>query len=323
MTEQTSELLSVVIITMNRRALVEQSVPILLGDPATGEVIVVIDGGRDGTLEMLEQWAIRDERVRPIWQENAGADAARQQGAESARFDVVVFLDDDVMPLADLVTQHAHRHRVGDVDMVLGYMPTTVPTPRHRGQVATILYASDYEATCRIYEANPENIWVHFWAGNFSLRRDKAVSIGLRGQHRLNYHEDLYFGIRCKDSGLKAAFDRLAQGRHTHSRNLRSLAREARSSGEARGTLVNWYPILVEHLDPLSSRGGLIRRAALIVSIPPSRAVAVPVLMAGSWFFGLVHVWPLETFAAQVMRQIDLVHSYRSRLNSPVVARKL
>lgn len=308
---------------MNRRELVERTLPVLLSDPATGEVIVVIDGARDGTLEMLEGWAARDERVKPIWQENAGEGAARQRGAQTARFDIVAFLDDDVEPHADLITQHARRHRAGDVDLVLGYMPTTVPTPRRRGQVATVLYASDYEAACRLFEADPENIWMHFWAGNFSLRRDQAVVIGLRGQLRFSYHEDLYFGIRCKELGLRPTFDRTVRARHTHSRNLRSLAREARRSGEARGTLMNWFPILVEHIDPLYSQRGLRRRVAFILSSSSTHTVAVPALMATSWFFGVVRIWSLETFAAQVMRQIDLVHSYRSRINAPVVPRQL
>src|ERR1700692_3253065 len=99
MTEQ----ISVVIITMNRRALIEKSVPILLNDPATGELIVVVDGARDGTMEVLERWAERDERVRPIWQENAGEGAAREHGVIAARHDVVVLLDDDAIPTFDLL----------------------------------------------------------------------------------------------------------------------------------------------------------------------------------------------------------------------------
>ena len=190
---------------MNRRALIEKSVPILLNDPATGELIVVVDGGRDGTLEVLERWAARDERVRPIWQENAGEGAARERGVTASHHDVVVLLDDDVIPTFDLISQHARRHAVENVDVVLGYMPTTVPTPRLRGQVATILYASDYETTCRGYEKQPDAIWKHFWSGNFSVRREHATAIGLGGKIRLGYHEDLYFGLRRKLCGLLSA----------------------------------------------------------------------------------------------------------------------
>lgn len=299
---------------MNRRALIEKSVPILLNDPATGELIVVVDGARDGTLEVLERWAERDERVRPIWQENAGEGAARERGVMAARRDVVVLLDDDVIPTFDLITQHALRHAVDNVDVVLGYMPTTVPTPRKRGQVATILYSSDYEATCRRYEAQPDAIWTHFWSGNFSVRREKAAAIGLGGKFRLGYHEDLYFGLRCEEAGLKVVFDRGALGYHTHSRNLRKFSREVRRSGEARAILLLWFPDIARDLDPLVTQRGLQRGALMLLSGSWIRGVATPALMATSWSSGVLHVWALETNAARVMRQVELVYAFRKRM---------
>lgn len=317
MTEQ----VSVVIITMNRRALIEKSVPILLNDPATGELIVVVDGARDGTLEVLESWAERDERVRPIWQENAGEGAAREHGVVAARHDVVVVLDDDVIPTFDLISQHALRHAVDNVDVVLGYMPTTVPTPRQRGQVATILYSSDYEKTCGGYEAHPDAIWTHFWSGNFSVRREQAIAIGLGGKIRLGYHEDLYFGLRCKEAGLKAVFDRGALGHHTHSRNLRRFSREVRRSGEARAILLLWFPEIAKDLDPMVAQRGLQRGSLLLLTSSWVRGVATPALMATSWCSGVLHLWSLETLAARVMRQVELVYAFRKRMRDSAVPR--
>lgn len=305
--------ISVVIITMNRRALIEKSVPILLDDPATAELIVVIDGARDGTLELLELWAQREERLRPIWQENAGEGAARERGVEASRRDVVVLLDDDVIPAHDLITQHARHHAVDDVDVVLGYMPTNVPTQRRRGQVPTILYASDYEATCRGYDAHPETIWAHFWSGNFSIRRERALAIGLGGKIRLGYHEDLYFGLRCHEAGLKVEFDRLALGHHQHSRSLRKFSREVQRSGDARAVLVKWFPRFTREIDPLSGQSAMRRRILTMSSGSLIRGITTPTLMATSWCAGVLHIWFLETNAARIMRQIELLHAFRRR----------
>lgn len=321
MTELQTGPVSVVVVTMNRRAMIEQSLPILLNDSATGEVIVVMDGAEDESLEFLVEWSKRDGRVKPIWQENAGAGAARDRGVASARYDVVVLLDDDVMPTQSLITQHALRHSCGDVDIVLGYMPTTVPSPRRRGQVATVLYSSDYEETCRGYEAQPETIWSHFWSGNFSVRRKQAVTIGIRGQMRLDYHEDLYFGVRCEEVGLRAVFDRSAAGQHAHSRNLRSLSREARRSGEARVILLRWFPHLANDLDPLLVQAGLPRKVIMFLSGEMMRTIMVPALMASSWSFGVLRVWPLETLTTRVMRQVELVYAFRKRMKTYVVPR--
>ena len=313
--------ISVVIITMNRRELIEKSVPILLEDPSTGELIVVVDGAKDGTMNVLERWAERDERVKPIWQENAGEGAARQRGVTAAQYDIVVILDDDVIPTVDLVSRHALFHTANDVDLVLGYMPTSVPTPRRRGQVATILYAQDYEKTCREYEAHPEAIYRHFWSGNFSIRREPALSLGLRGGIRLGYHEDLYFGLRCHEAGLHMAFDRGAMGHHTHSRNLRKLSGEVRRSGESRAILLRWFPDIAQFADPLFALDGSQRRVLMTLSGKWMREVVTPTLMAASWCAGVLHLWRLEIDFARVMRQVELVYAFRKRMRFPAGTR--
>ena len=317
MTEQ----VSVVIITMNRRALIEKTVPLLLDDPATGELIVVIDGARDGTLELLQSWSERDERVRPLWQENAGQTAARQHGIEVARHDVVVVLDDDVVPTPDLISQHARRHAVDNVDVVLGYMPTTVPTPRRRGQATTILYSADYEKTCLDYEAHPDTMWAHFWSGNFSIRRAKALAIDLGGTRRLGYHEDLLFGLLCREAGFSARFDRAALGYHTHSRSLRKFVREVRLSGEARALLLHWFPDVASDVDPLITLRGLQRGVLMFLSSSWIRGVVTPSLVMTSWCAGVLRAWSLETLATRAMRQVELAYAFRRQMRRPAVPR--
>jgi len=306
---------------MNRRALIEKHVPVLLDDPATGELIVVIDGAHDDTLALLEQWAKDEPRLRPVWQENAGEGSARQRGAELARFDVVVILDDDVDPSADMITRHAMRHRASDVDVVLGYMPTFVPPPRRYGQVASVIYAEDYEGTTRMFDAQPEAIWTHFWAGNFSMKRDRALAVGFVGPVRFQYHEDLFFGLRCREFGLSVAFDRSIASRHSLQRNLRRLALEARRSGEARVVLLHWFPDVSSEINPVFVQTGVRRMVIRALSSSPGRHVVTPVTMALSAVAGRLHLWGVEEYAARVMRQVELVYAFRQRMRRPVEPR--
>src|SRR3954454_8936427 len=88
---------SVVIPTYRRRAQLASVVDPLLADEATAELIVVVDGSDDGSLELLRAIAHRDPRVRPIGSANQGQAAARQLGLEAARHPVVLLLDDDVI----------------------------------------------------------------------------------------------------------------------------------------------------------------------------------------------------------------------------------
>lgn len=84
---------SVVIPTFNRAALVARAVrSALLQTKQPAEVIVVDDGSTDDTRERLRAF---DERVRYIYQENAGAPAARNRGFQEARHPWVALQDSD------------------------------------------------------------------------------------------------------------------------------------------------------------------------------------------------------------------------------------
>ncbi|MBL6764306.1 MAG: glycosyltransferase [Verrucomicrobiae bacterium] len=61
------------------------------------EVIVIDDGSKDDTAEVMKQFG---SPVRYVFQENAGLSAARNSGIREARYDFVCFLDadDELMP---------------------------------------------------------------------------------------------------------------------------------------------------------------------------------------------------------------------------------
>ena len=59
------------------------------------EVICIDDGSTDSSREILREYEQRDERVRVLVQENAGAAAARNRGMELAQGEYLSFLDSD------------------------------------------------------------------------------------------------------------------------------------------------------------------------------------------------------------------------------------
>jgi glycosyltransferase involved in cell wall biosynthesis len=70
------------------------------------EVIVVNDGSTDGTAAVLERFA---ERIRVVYQENAGQAAARNHGLQEASGEFIAFLDADDLWLPEkLERQMAH-----------------------------------------------------------------------------------------------------------------------------------------------------------------------------------------------------------------------
>ncbi|MFD2888367.1 glycosyltransferase family 2 protein [Chitinophaga cymbidii] len=59
------------------------------------EIIFVNDGSTDGSLAVLQASAQRDQRIRVLTQENAGAGAARNHGLDTASGEYVIFVDGD------------------------------------------------------------------------------------------------------------------------------------------------------------------------------------------------------------------------------------
>src|SRR3954451_12058345 len=92
-----SVLFSIIIPTFNRRDIVLDTVTSLVATrrPWPCELIVVVDGSRDGTVEALRSLDL----PLPLTvheQPNQGSAAARNAGAAAARGRYLLFLDDDM-----------------------------------------------------------------------------------------------------------------------------------------------------------------------------------------------------------------------------------
>jgi len=59
------------------------------------EVIVVDDGSKDSTRELVESLSIEDKRIRYVYQSNAERSVARNNGADHALGNYLMFLDSD------------------------------------------------------------------------------------------------------------------------------------------------------------------------------------------------------------------------------------
>lgn len=114
---------SIVMPTHQRREVVCDAVRALAKLTYAGplEVIVVIDGSTDGTAQALAKIDCPFP-FHVIEQANSGAAHARNRGAERARGEILLFLDDDMIAAPDLVEQHARTYADG-ADAVLGHIP--------------------------------------------------------------------------------------------------------------------------------------------------------------------------------------------------------
>lgn len=93
---------SIVMPVYNSERFIKKSVQSILNQSFNDwELILINDGSQDGSWEIIESFAERDERVRCFSQENKGVSRARNRGIELAQGDYVMFVDADDELCAD------------------------------------------------------------------------------------------------------------------------------------------------------------------------------------------------------------------------------
>jgi glycosyltransferase involved in cell wall biosynthesis len=257
---------SVVMPTYERRDGLLQTLTPLLTDPAATEVVVVVDGSRDGSYELLAELAREHPSLRPVFQENQGDGAARQTGVEAATGDIVLLLDDDVEAAPGLVHGHARAHAGRFDAVVVGYMPPAPPPHGDPEGFSALLYAEAYESRCASYEADPASILRYLWAGNVSLSRDLCRRVGLGNRSfSEHYHRDREFGMRLLRAGAVGVFDRRLRATHHYERGLAAFVRDARSQGAGWTLVHRMHPELVGELPRERFVAGLPRPLCVLV----------------------------------------------------------
>jgi glycosyltransferase involved in cell wall biosynthesis/predicted O-methyltransferase YrrM len=165
---------SVVIITRNRAALLEQAVDSVLGQSYQNfELLIVDDGSTDDTWARVQRSS--DPRVRYVFQPPSGIPAARNAGVQRAIGEYICIHDDDDLMLPDRLRDHFNALTPGAVGSYGGWIdfePGTGRLDYHPGKpysLATILLGG--------------KMMVH--AGSM-IRRDVLL--------RLPYNEDYAYG---------------------------------------------------------------------------------------------------------------------------------
>ncbi len=223
--------ISVVIPTYNRFKQIQKLIAVLEDQSYPKdryEVIVVSDGGRDGTYEYLQS-ASPGYALRPVFQANAGAAEARNTGAKNAQGDLLLFLDDDIFPDPDLIATHVRSHAGAQPgDMIVGPMLT----PTDWQMLPWVAW--EQAMLERQYSAMTRGRWKptarQFYTGNASLRRDFFFANDCFDS-QFRRAEDVEFAYRAMNNGGRIVFNPEARAYHYAERSFNSWINTAYAYG--------------------------------------------------------------------------------------------
>jgi GT2 family glycosyltransferase len=229
-------MLTIAIPTYNRQAIAVETIVRLL---PFGVPIVVVDQ-TPAPHEPLASLPIRLIRLP-----EPSIPRAMNIAVEAAQSELVLFLDDDIVPAAGLVAAHVHAHRDDDVWAVVGQ----ILQPGQRAE-RIVQPADDLEFR---FNADEGRFVANVMAGNLSVKRRRFLELGGFDENFVGaaYRFETDFGLRVAAAGGKIRFEPDASIQHLKlaSGGLRSFG-DHRSSPSPAHTAGDYYFALF-HRRPL------------------------------------------------------------------------
>jgi glycosyltransferase involved in cell wall biosynthesis len=278
--------LSVVVPTRDRRELLRRCLESFEDQTApagTFEVVVVVDGSTDGSVEMLSELAPSFPLI-VLTQPVSGAAAARNAGAEAARGAVLLFVDDDMAASPSLVSRHLAADRdSGDV-VCLGAIRLCLPPTADRfARVRAAVWEDHYEHLL----ARPAD-YRDCFSGNCSLTRALFDRAGGFRSGTPTVLEDFEFAYRLRHAG--AAFLYLPDAPTTEDQrdDWRAIVADEERRGAVTAELSRRDPAIVRETafggaEWLPRRSIALRGLFLALGVPPTLLVHLGFLLPRSW----------------------------------------
>lgn len=221
---------SVVIPTHNRKDLLREEL-LSLSNPrlveANMEVIVVVDGGTDGTWEMLQEISV-PYTLRSINQIQSGPSVARNNGARAANGDLLIFLDDDLLPKRELIDEHVAFHVQDPNAVVLGrLLPADTGDKGGWNIWEEQVLEKHYRA---MGSGHRPPAGRRLYSGNFSVRKQAFLDAG-GFDEQMKRGEDVELGFRLEEAGQKFHFNADAAAIHRGYRSFESWLRSSNLYG--------------------------------------------------------------------------------------------
>lgn len=204
-------------------------------------VIVVVDGSKDNTMALLENYRSKFQDFVVIAQENKGRASVRNRGAQAAASKILVFFDDDMEPFPDCVERHVAFQNTHDNSILCGYTmesPSAAKTDiQNYKATLSIKWTSGFSE--HLNRIKPNRIFLS--AASMSI--PKKTFEFLEGfDERLTDIEDLEFAWRAIEKNVPIYFDKANRAIHHDPITCKSYIERMRQYTRAQQYLHTLYP---------------------------------------------------------------------------------
>jgi hypothetical protein len=232
------------------------------------EVLVVDDGGDDGSRAIVDEW--RSAGVRLVEGPRRGAAAAINAGVRLARFDYIAQIDQDVVVHPGWVSSLTRALDASEVAAAQGWYTTD-----RRAPVLARVMAMDLEQR---YERITARETDHVCTGNVLWRGDAILAVGGLDES-LGYGYDNDLSYRLAGAGYRLRICRDARSHHHWRDDIRGYLRQQYGFGYGRLDLVARHPRRIGG-DRVSSVAMMAHPLLLAVAVS-SVAAAAPAAWLG------------------------------------------
>jgi len=274
---------SVVIPTFNREKLLLKTVEHLAHQDVGNfsyEVVYVINGSTDGSEAVLKDAVARwPGRIRYFYNPPSGSPARpRNTGIRAAKGNVVVLIDDDVIPDSRLVFHHAEFHRRHPEPQFAAVGELKVPDEVMDDPASMFHELTNYDTLRRKEKLG----FLDFWTCNVSLKRQFMLDFGMFDEN-LQWFEDGLCGYHLASNGMELRFLPEARGLHLHELKVADVAARGAFIGRTLYAFEQLVPhrevrlrygILSTDIGPKAYLKRLVNRGALF-------SLSNPLFMAG------------------------------------------
>jgi GT2 family glycosyltransferase len=236
-------LISLIIPTYQRRDSVTRLLHALDAQtlsPDLFEVLVIIDGSKDGTEELVAQTKV-PYHLTSITQPNRGRAAACNTGIRNAQGELIVLLDDDMEPAPEFLSAHWMTHQGSKRLGVVGAVPVRI---RPASPLISYYIAERFgQHLERLSQPGYQLNLRDFYSGNFSIRKEHLLEVGLFDEDFKIYgNEDLELALRLRKAGIALRYCEKALAFQNYEKDFSALARDNLAKGKTAVLFVRKYP---------------------------------------------------------------------------------